>query len=66
MLFRNKKRDATQRPEQDREEVELHISDTGRVWVKPEEVVRTRAFRSQLDAVKQLREAHERAAAAPV
>lgn len=42
----------------------IHISPTGRVWVDPGEVVRTKAFQEQVQAVKRLREAQERANAA--
>ena len=64
MSFWNKKRDALVKPEQNQEEVHLHISSTGRVWVDPKEVVLTDAFQRQREAVKRLREAQERATAA--
>lgn len=43
----------------ERDDVELHISDTGRVWVDVEELVRSRAFLRQLEGVRKLREAKE-------
>lgn len=63
MLFRTKRREASEKAEQ-KEEVQLHISSTGRVWVNPKEVVRSEAFQRQREAVKRLREAQEKAAAA--
>ena len=39
----------------------VHISDTGRVWVDPREVVKTEAFQQQVAAVRRLRLAHEKA-----
>lgn len=64
MSFWSKKHEASVKPEQDQDEVQLHISSTGRVWVDPKEVVRTGAFQRQREAVKRLREAHEKAVAA--
>jgi len=43
--------------------VTLHITDTGRLWVDPNEVVKTKAFQIQREAVKRLRQAKEKAAA---
>lgn len=39
--------------------VTVHVSDTGRVWVDPREVVKTPQFQAQVAAVRRLRLAHE-------
>lgn len=39
--------------------VQVHVTDTGRVWVDPKQVVRTDEFKRQQAAVKRLREKRE-------
>ena len=41
--------------------VTVHVSDTGRVWVDPREVVKTPEFQAQVAAVRRLRLAREAA-----
>lgn len=48
-------------PSRSEDSVKLHITDTGRIWVDPNEVVKTEAFKKQREAVRRLREAKERA-----
>lgn len=59
-LFRRKKVLADS--ERSKDGVTVHITDTGRIWVDPNEVVKTDAFKKQSAAVKRLREAKEQAA----
>ncbi len=49
-------------PSQSEDGVKLHITETGRIWVDPNEVVKTDSFKRQREAVKRLREAKEKAA----
>lgn len=40
----------------------VHVSNTGRVWVRPEDLVRSPTFQAQVAAVRRLRLMKERAA----